>query len=291
MPQAIRFGRSSPRLPKSRSYVADLIEREKRERYSEIRVSNADPTQGSVPEIFVRDVRYAVRGDHFYCHEINGPGVVYLRFNAEDQPAVRLYEGLTIQRDFTKLIFRFEGAQSNEFDGLSMALPRTEVLGFASFGPFIISRPPKEYGVNAGMLPGANCVATTTPRLLWADILALAILGTTRLLATFGKMGASVLIKNDDLANTLYVAYGRVGTTGLPVAPISPAFTPWYPIESGQTLAMRVDSKLSSRVFSSSPNDETAGILVATVAGEARYSFIISSGELDHRDSNNLGRV
>jgi len=273
LPQAIRFGRTSPSLPKSRTFIGDLAEKEKAAKVNRIELEGPDPP--AIGQNAAAITEYNIGGDHLYCDRIDGSSPAYVRLNGKQGVPIRLQEGLVVRRLFEKFAVSFDWPQFQDDRRVPGRFPRTKVLLFATYGPFIIEKPMARYGARPGFLTRFSCLATTTPRVVWVDAMEEFSLFNTDPTELFGLDGASLVVKNTDLANTLFLKYTE------PTTDIAPAEVPgsenWFPIEPGQSLEMTLDSIMRRQVTGlGAAGVFTSNICVATRSGTCSYAFILS---------------
>lgn len=215
-----------------------------------------------------RDVQYfPTGGDHVYCDEISGPDPVWIYLGGVSELPIRLQEGMRLQRLFDKFAVRFDWIR-NQPDNDVTARGPTKVVLYVSHGPFVIEKP-KRYGVQHGFLAQFNGLATTTPQILWQQALNDWAAGAgENPIDLFGQDGATLLIKNNDLSNTLYFKYTSIADTPDTI------FTRyyWYPVEPGETISMTIEGILRRNQSDLTP----LNIIVATRSGTCSFAWLIS---------------
>lgn len=214
---------------------------------------------------------YNIGGDHLYCDEIIGSMPASVRLDGRDGPPIRLEEGMVIRRPFDRFIVSFDYALFQDDRSVPIRTPATRVVLYATYGPFIIDKPPKPYGAHPGFSARFACVASAVPKLFYADMMGEFSAFNANPTELFGQGGATVLLNNDDDMNTLYLKY----TDDHDLAPADAATQRnWYPLRPKQSISLTVESLIRRTVNSFAIS--IGGIYVATISGTANYSFLIS---------------
>lgn len=229
------------------------------------------PDAGVFGSFTNQDRSYNIGGDHLYCDEITGSMPAYVRLDGRDSPPIRLQEGLTIRRPFSRFIVSFDYPLFQDDRRVPIRSPATQVTLYATFGPFVIEKPPKPYGAHPGFASRFDCDATTTPQLFYQPMLAEFSAFNPNPTEIFGQGGATVLITNTDASNTLYLKYTDAGD----LAPgLVATQRNWYPLQPGATISIAVESLIRRTVAAFVTS--IGGIYVATQSGSCKYSFLIS---------------
>lgn len=264
LPQAFRRPRSNPRPPS----IA-LAGREAEDRkINKVIVDGPDVLFG----IFNNVERvYNIGGDHLYVDEIAGSMPVSIRLDGRDSPPVRLEEGMILRRPFDRFIVSFDYALFQDDRSVPIRTPATRVTLFATYGEFVIEKPPKPYGAHPGFSARFDCDASTTPKLFYEDMMNEFSAFNANPQELFGQGGATVILNNDDDINDLYFKY----TDDHDIAPAKVATQKnWYPLRARQSISITVESLIRRTVSAFSTS--IGGIYVATLSGTCSYSFLIS---------------
>ena len=217
------------------------------------------------------DQVFGIGGGHPYVDEIVGSMPASVRLNGRDGPPIPLQEGLCIERAFDRFIVSFDYALFQDDRRVPLRTPATRVTLYATHGPFVLQKPPKPYGVHPGFSARFDCDATTTPKLFYADMLSEFSAFNPNPEELFGQGGCTVVLKNDDAGNELYLKYTDAGD----LAPARAATQRnWYALGAGQSVSLVFESLIrrTVRAFVTS----VSGLYVATLSGTCKYSWIVS---------------
>lgn len=214
---------------------------------------------------------YNIGGDHLYVDEISGSMPCSLRLDGRDSPPVRLEEGMVLRRPFSRFIVSFDYALFQDDRRVPIRTPATRVTLYATYGAFVVEKPPKPYGAHPGFSSRFDCDANTTPKLFYQDMMAEFSVFNPNPTELFGQGGATVILNNDDELTDLYFKYTDAGD--LPPAKAATQRN-WYPLRPKQSISITVESLIrrTQTAFATS----VGGIYVATLSGTCKYSFLIS---------------
>jgi len=218
---------------------------------------------------------YNIGGDHLYVDELSGSMPCHVRLDGRDAPPVRLEEGMVLRRPFSRFILSFDYALFQDQPELPMRIPPTRVTLYVTFGPFIIEKPPKSYGVQPGFSAQFDCDADTLPKLFYEDMLDQFSVGLQNPFDLIGQGGCTVLLTNTDDLNTLYIKY-TLEADGVGPAPAVNQ-RGWYPLLPGQIMSLILETP--TRRVQSVPGftgEYKSGLCVATVSGSCKYAWMIS---------------
>lgn len=210
---------------------------------------------------------FEATGDHLYVARIRGPVQLYVRFSRQG-PAIPVREGMTLARTFSKLFV--SSAEESVNDG-----QRTTALFYVSFGPLIVSRGDRRYGLSNGgsTQTGSINVGGSAGAQRILDLISGAF-G----ISTLGLYGGTLVIRNTDLANTLKVCSGE----NLATIPPNPAGG--FPVLPGESLIWSLDDELGA-----GPSTLQDGTLwLATDAGTCQFALFLSRGQRDRYSFPNI---
>jgi hypothetical protein len=209
---------------------------------------------------------YQITGDHVYCELLTGGNAVYIKLGPVSNPWIRLRQGMTYRRRFGTI--RLVSPDEFGFEGV---VP-SAVL-YVSTGPLIIGDKQKD-GIDANILAagpdrgdgGGPLLATTVAQSFLGPIYG-AVYASLGQPSSAGANGGALVIKNTDLANTLYISGTGTAGNGFPLLP-------------GETFQATIAGRLTG-----------AGVtlvapLVFTLAGTCAYAFILSPYEKDQYQDN-----
>jgi len=265
LPRAFREPRSNPRQ------AVESANRESEDRARKINkviVDGPDVLFG----IFNNVERvYNIGGDHLYCDEIAGSMPCSVKLDGRDSPPIRLEEGMVLRRPFSRFIVSFDYALFQDNTSVPIRTPATRVTLYATYGAFIIEKPPKPYGAHPGFSARFDCDASTTPRLFYDDMMGEFSVFNPNPIELFGQGGATVILNNVDDLNDLYLKY----TDQFDIAPAKvPTQQNWYPLGPRQSISITVESLIRRTVAAFGTS--IGGIYVATLSGTCSYSYLIS---------------
>jgi len=188
-------------------------------------------------------------GDHIYVAHITGQNPIYIRLGNKKNPFLRIFEGDVIQRPYEELTLAIAGSgQPDPYN--------TQAVVYCSRGPLVIRSRPRTYG--AKRFPACKyLLCTTTPQ---------PVTGAHPYDYTFGRNGGSILFKNTDLTNTLYISYDFRSGPG----PVNPAGD--WPLAPGESFSVLLDSPGEYRGY---------GFMGYTLAGTATLVTAWTALEVD----------
>lgn len=212
-----------------------------------------------------------VQGDHLTVHSISGGAPVYVQLSGDEQdgnPFIRVREGMVLARSFKRVTFRIGNSR---LETASTSLLSARVVAFTSFGPLFANIPAKEYGLRRGFVALYDLEASTTSTELGT------YLGKTdhEGYPTFGKGGGSLTLMNTDLANDIYLIPSWGYSNSAPYG--SRGFGP---IRPGQSVTLTIEDPM----LYNAAEPDVGGLIVKTLSGTAKFSLIVSSGEMDDVD-------
>lgn len=204
------------------------------------------------------------QGDHITVAYLGGSLPLYIRVGSDDNPYIRLREGMVIRRPFRELLVV---AGSPPEQNLSMGLHSGHVVLYTSFGP-LLELPPKEYGLRrapftcqATLVAGLNNLLSTISSALDGDYL-----------ATVGRHGGTLLIKNIDSINTFEIV-GIVRSLassprGMPIGP-------------GESIPLQLEDVALAGISGAPVNALTEGLGFYVVAGTCKIALLLTTDEVD----------
>lgn len=243
--------------------------------YSKLRFECRIGTNGAASLVFER--KFDVRGDHLTVHELSGPAPLYVRLGVDENPFIRIRQGMILRRPFNGFTVRV-GSPPRILSDYSLGYLRATF--FATYGPFA-EYPPRELGMRrqfaarrdltAPLWAGAGTAETIGGQ--WAT--AAGFLATEGL--TVGKFEGGILtIRNKSVAVPLLVfpAAANAGTHTLDAndaIEIGPGEVREFPL---------LENVLNTN------RDDATGWRVAGDGGTCPYAVDISSPELDDVDGD-----
>lgn len=218
----------------------------------------------------LKEQRIIAGGDHFYCARKRGDDGVAVRLGNRDLPSIPFDEGTVIQRNFQQFIVSFTQPLSV---GAGVNRAPTQLVIYVSHGPLLVKNLPKEEGLTRNSFAYSGAIASTTPKELWADAFDFSPYGAEAA-KLIGEGGCTVLVKNDDLSNTLYLA---VTDTTVPAFSPAEPLNFWYPLEAGQTIHASLASPLKvERAGTLGFGPYVVTMMICTRVGTCSYSYWIS---------------
>lgn len=207
-------------------------------------------------------------GDHLTIATVRGGAPVYVRVGPDPNPFIRVREGMVITRPFQGVTFRIGNLIANEAGQGRIA---ARVLAYVSHGP-LVKFPPKEYGFKRVPLTRYGLTATTGVQALEAFVFG----GSA---PTLGLMGGTLIIKNTDNANTLYVVGQVSNMTALGSG------SNGFPLYPGEALTLQLEQPLGGDATGLVDN---GGLSFKTLAGTCEFALLGSSLELDDAQGDQL---
>lgn len=203
-------------------------------------------------------------GDHLSIAMISGSAPLYVRLGKDSNPFIRVREGMVLTRPFRGVTVRI-GNVLAATTGLSQI--GASMVAYVSHGP-LINFPPKQYGIRRLPLTRDGLTADTTDQALSTFIFT----GGTAGHPTLGRMGGTLIIKNTDLANTLYVC-GAQRALGLSL----PSGYERFPVAPGESLALQLEDMIAADTRRS----DRGVLVIKTLAGTCTFALFGSSLEID----------
>ena len=205
-------------------------------------------------------------GDHLTVTYVGGALPVYVRLGGDENPFIRMREGLVIKRDTRRLTVRIGNPRANLAGVLAFGM----VEFYTSIGP-LMDIPPHHNGVSREMLAEEFTISGLTAI---ADLVT-AVGGVGTLpqgyAPTVGKFGGLIVIKNTDLSNKLYLRQGRTflvagwaGSNGFPISP-------------GESLSLELDDVF----LTANPQQGWSTPTLNVLAGTCKVALLLSSIEVD----------
>lgn len=213
---------------------------------------------------------FETSGDHLYCAELSGPVSIYARLGPRSNPLIRLREGMTLKRDFSRVtLVTWDASVSISAPLSSAPVMRTRALCYSSWGP-LIEGTPHFRGGRAGptIFKGT---ATTTGTVLFQT----SLLTPDPARFTVGKHGGFFLLQNLGLTQVLKLYWGARDSLDVFGAPLNNAFR----LGPGRTLSYPLEDSFET-VY--------GGWKVVTDAGTVDYVTLLSSSEKDLMDWEQL---
>lgn len=220
--------------------------------------------------------QFPISGDHFYVDQIQGQRPLYARFNTDEtyNPRIRLEQGVVYRRRFTQVTI-----ETGWWYGIAPA--PTFLTAYISNGPLIEKRQPWPLGFRQPYIYAST--ATTIYGIVVNNP------SGSSYHFTLGKRGGFVVIKNLSLVQTLQVSWEAVDAAGNGPA-VSALGTPGANTGGGYPIWPR--SEMVWPMNGPIVTDNMALCVGCFAAGGCPYVAILSSGEIDHFDSEqviNLG--
>lgn len=200
-------------------------------------------------------------GDHLTIAHVTGSLPVYVRVGQDSNPFIRVREGMVVTRPFRGVTFRVGGKLANE---TGHQLLGVRVLAYASHGP-LLTLPAKEYGFRRVPLTRYGLTATTTPAGLSGFLF-----GSST--ATVGRVGGTLVIKNTDVSNTLYLQGVSSSAAALPAGSLG------FPLSAGETITLQLEEPPGEDVNAVL---DGGGLALMTLAGTCTFAVLASSCEID----------
>jgi hypothetical protein len=223
---------------------------------------------GSVGGGFPRDFekQFSVRGDHVHVHLVRCGAPLYVRLGQDENPWIRVREGMVLTQPFEKFSVRIGNASYLAPDRSAIFC---QAVFLSSYGP-LVNYPPKTYGITRTFEAQRGLVAPSGGwSSLW-EVWAAASGDTNTHAPTVGKFGGTVLIKNTGLTVPLLVRAGSAFAANTTVSANG------WALEAGETLELQLEEPL---VYSLA--DPASGLLVRGDGGSATFQVLISSAEAD----------
>lgn len=224
---------------------------------------------------------WSIPGDHLYISQINGTTEWGVKFGSAASSMIRLREGMVLHRNFTRLIFYTLNPPGNMILPVG-TLQTSSLEAFVSTGPLIVhpGRKPKGYG--PGAFGRINCIANTVRRGVIADYYNVS--GVELMFP--GRDGATLLLRNSDLSNTLILSQ------------MFEAFSPGqatdiWQLYPGEALVLELDGTISdnrtSLLLGNGFGSMTSGLNVYCLSGTCLYDWCVTRRSSDM--PNGIGRV
>jgi hypothetical protein len=219
---------------------------------------------------------FQVSGDHLYVEEINGGDSIYCSLG-KGLSFFRINEGETIQRRFDQVTLKPSMATT----GVNTAIVCLEATLYASYGPFRERSGEKSRAFKPGFLSWNNAVASTVIRNLFQDYfdhIDAVDPGVTHNFP-FGKGGATLIIRNEDLANLLKVVYSNKLGVSFPGGANGN-----FKLYPGETITLDLDGRMFTPDLA---NGTPESLSVFTDAGNCVYGWMLSQNNSDPFDVRN----
>lgn len=213
-------------------------------------------------------VTHRISGDHIYVANINGTARWGIRVGFRTNPVLPIHPGMTIHRNFQEFTVVALDAPGNGNRGEGSELQPTELELYVSRGPLVVTPPVRSYGFGMGMLGGMDFTANTAPGFFPNAWFPDSTIGSRFRL---GRRGATLMLRNADVANTLILMQRTVDDFGTTDANL------WrlYP---GEAMSLVLDGELVNV-------EENRGLMLVTAAGTCKFDFLFSSREQDGKTS------
>jgi hypothetical protein len=236
---------------------------------------------------------YSQGGDKIYCEDIDGGASWGVRLgDASRNPVIPLKPGRTINKVFRSFtLFSTQPAPSFSSPGGNGDLQATSIELYISTGAQMIVDSPRDWGKGFGSrsVGRTDCVATTVPRLVLEDFNKPGGFPNNANITQWkpGRRGATLLIRNSDVANTLFLAQQSSQV-------LSPSLiTEMYRLFPGESLTMELDGSIQQSfnqlLINGTPD---VGMVLYTKAGTCNYDWMISRLSCDSapiKPQENLG--
>lgn len=257
----LEFGRAS-------EFDKTALEAFKRHEFAFVRGGRAGSGGAGADDLqSAPEKKFSANGDHITVSYVGGGIPVYIRPGPDENPFVRMREGLVIERVFRQITVRIGNPRLNLTGGVGYG----EVEFFTSYGP-LLQLPPLEDGITRNFFADEFTVAgAATIRSLVQQVLPI-----DQYIATAGKHGGLLMIKNTDAGgNTVYLHNGMAFT---------PAGTPFgadlgYPLRPGEEIKLRLrDVFLGGNVALGYDDPQ---LRLAGGVGTCKVAILLSSVEAD----------
>jgi hypothetical protein len=159
--------------------------KDKAQKYSTVRLNNNFANQANSGGQFAEQL-IQIPGDHIYVATLENAASLYIKLQDDRNPYIRVTQGDTITRNFTRFKARFSGAQSAY--GSTGAFAFDVALLYVSDGP-LIHRQFKRTGFGNGTFTGRGFIASTVKKYIFTDIL-----GANFLACSTGLFGGTLMI-------------------------------------------------------------------------------------------------
>lgn len=213
---------------------------------------------------------WQVSGDHVYVDELSPDMVGYIRLGESSNPWLRMRQGATYRRKFSKVAVRGGNAHfdHNAFAGSTFI--GSQVRLYVSTGPLIEEAGPLQDGIAGSFMASADGIADTTPRDPFVVYTGVNTFTNPQNLnwLTIGKHGGVLMLKNIDLVNTFYIK------TDIPNIVLG------FPVGPGETLTAKLVGRLQG-YYASEPNRT---LKIFTTAGTCKFAILVSPWEADMLD-------
>jgi hypothetical protein len=205
---------------------------------------------------------FDVVGDHLHVAKIRGSRQLYVRLNARSNPAIALHEGMTLRRSFSRIWVSL----SSGFDLIGEL--RTRATFYASFGPLVVEVGQRKYGLRLSNRSDVRVIDTAGFRVG-------AFLSQASIPGSAGQFGGTVMIRNEDLGNTVYLSSGT--TTN----PLFTAGATGFPIYPGECFTLQLDDDQANGGQTGDQDLNYPALWLITAAGTARVSVFFSDNVFD----------
>lgn len=221
-------------------------------------------------------------GDHLTITKMVGTSV-WVQLNQKNE-YIEIREGDVLTRDFNNVTFLCLAA----INPVSNQQEFAEVEAYVSVGPLLQRRAPKTYGVRSqpymAYFKGVGVNGISVPDL--PGIFS----------PTFFKWGGTMVVLNDDAANTLWLVWRdrNVPNVGGPVV-VDPATSPrnQFPIGPKQSLTIVFDDRVQAFFDIGSGLQSVAhtSLVIAPFAGTCDAAIFVSSLDVDLGDAFASGPI
>lgn len=214
---------------------------------------------------------FEAEGDHLTITYVSGGTPLYVRVGSPENPFIRMREGLVIKRRFRSIEVR-TGAH-REHPNLYGVMSLAHAEFFTSFGELLVL-PAKDHGIGREFFAHTFNLSAGTGLSNLLDDLVL----SDDLVPTVGRHGGTVVIKNADLAATLYLRQALAFYTSL-----FPG-TDGFELSPGEAITLQladVFALAGRRLADGSSLQELHGPFLSASAYPCRVSILCSSFEVD----------
>lgn len=222
-------------------------------------------------------------GTHIYLAELNGSDAVAVKIDVPGAGWVEMEEGDIISREFTRFWIRSQ-SRHNDVNSFRTLGGPCEATFYVSVGPMIL-RAPKKYGFRAGFFTVGGTAGTTGTDAFGGFAAQYAALFPKGVPA-YGKYGGTILIRNRDAANAMYVYQGVPGSF-VSASGVYPDETTSIEIPAGVTLPLLIENRIANLRHADGANRANT-LVIASVGGAVPFTVTPSRMIFDWSDPESI---
>jgi hypothetical protein len=223
-------------------------------------------------------------GTHIYLAELNGSDSVSVKLDVPGAGWIEMEEGDIVSREFTRFWIRSNSRFGSSANGFRTLGGPCEATFYVSFGPMIL-RAPKKYGFRSGFFTVGG-VATTIGVDAFGGFATQYAALFPKGLPAYGKYGGTILIRNRDTTNAIYVYMGTVGSF-VSASGVYPDETTSIEIPAGVTLPLLVENRLANLRHPDGANRANT-LIVACATGAPPFTVTPSRMIFDFSDPESI---